>query len=45
MVFDNRRVVAEMGRSPVKFTDYCYPLLKWSLDHEFKYPYREYPVS
>ena len=24
-VFDNSRVVAEMGRSPAPFSQYCYP--------------------
>jgi nucleoside-diphosphate-sugar epimerase len=43
-VFDNRRVVEALGREPPPFTDYCHPLLTWSLEHEFRYPYREYPA-
>ncbi|MHC4577485.1 MAG: SDR family oxidoreductase [Planctomycetota bacterium] len=42
-VFDNRRVVEALGREPTPFTEYCSPLLSWSLEHKFQYPYREYP--
>lgn len=42
-VFDNSRVVAEMGRAPEKFSNYCYPLLRFSRDHHFNYPYRPWP--
>jgi thioester reductase-like protein len=42
-VFDNSRVVAEMGRIPEPFSKYCYPLLKFSRDHHFTYPYRSWP--
>jgi thioester reductase-like protein len=44
-VFDNSRVVAEMGRLPEPFSKYCYPLLRFSRDHHFSYPYREWPAS
>jgi thioester reductase-like protein len=44
-VFENSRVVAEMGRKPEPFSKYCYPLLKFSRDHKFTYPYRDWPVS
>jgi thioester reductase-like protein len=44
-VFDNSRVVAEMGRAPEKFSSYCYPLLRFSRDHHFNYPYRPWPGS
>jgi thioester reductase-like protein len=44
-VFDNSRVVAEMGRAPEPFSKYCYPLLQFSRDHHFSYPYREWPAS
>ncbi len=43
-VFDNSRVVAEMGRVPEPFSKYCYPLLRFSRDHHFTYPYRPWPV-
>lgn len=40
-VFDNSRAVTELGRKPVPFSGYCYPLLKFSRDGKFTYPYRE----
>jgi thioester reductase-like protein len=42
-VFDNSRVVAELGRAPAPFSAYSYPLLKFSREHHFTYPYREWP--
>lgn len=42
-VFDNARAVAAIGRAPAPFTRYCHALLKWSQEHGFRYPYREYP--
>ena len=42
-VFDNSRVVAEMGRKPVPFSKYCYPLLRFSRENNFSYCYREWP--
>jgi hypothetical protein len=42
-VFDNSRVVAEMGRKPVPFSQYCYPLLKFSRETHFVYKYRDWP--
>jgi thioester reductase-like protein len=42
-VFDNTRVVSETGRPPARFSDYCLPLLKFSKEHDFTYPYREWP--
>jgi thioester reductase-like protein len=44
-VFDNTRVVEETGRSPVPFSQYCYPLFKFSKEHRFTYPYRPWPGS
>src|SRR5712691_11779524 len=44
-VFDNSRVVAEMGRAPEPFSRYCYPLLRFSRAHQFSYPYREWIAS
>ncbi len=43
-VFDNSRVVAEMGRAPEKFSKYCYPLLQFSRDYHFSYPYKAWPA-
>src|SRR6266568_1826091 len=42
-VFDNSRVVAELGEAPVKFSTYAYPLLKFSRDHKFRYPAKPWP--
>jgi nucleoside-diphosphate-sugar epimerase len=42
-VFDNTRVVSETGRTPPPFSDYCLPLLKFSKENHFTYPYREWP--
>jgi thioester reductase-like protein len=44
-VFDNSRVVAEMGRTPEPFSKYCYPLLRFSRDHHFTYPYEPWPAD
>jgi len=44
-VFDNRRVVAEMGRKPAPFSQYCFPLLKFSRDNHFQYKYRDRPSA
>jgi len=42
-VFDNSRVVAEIGGAPAPFSKYCFPLLKFSRENHFHYPYREWP--
>jgi thioester reductase-like protein len=42
-VFDNTRIVAEVGRAPAPFSSYCYPLLKFALKGNFTYPYRDWP--
>jgi nucleoside-diphosphate-sugar epimerase len=44
-VFDNARVVAEMGRTPAPFSRYSYPLLKFSREHRFTYPYQKWPSA
>jgi thioester reductase-like protein len=44
-VFDNTRVTTELGRKPVPFSQYSYPLLKFSRDHEFEYPYLPWPAA
>jgi thioester reductase-like protein len=43
-VFDNSRVIAEMGRRPAPFSQYAYPLLRFSRDAKFTYPYRGWPA-
>ena len=44
-VFDNTRVVTETGCTPVPFSEYCLPLLKFSQENNFTYPYREWPSA
>jgi thioester reductase-like protein len=43
-VFDNSRVVAEMGARPEPFSKYCFPLLKFSREAKFAYPYKAWPT-
>jgi long-chain acyl-CoA synthetase len=42
-VFDNSRAIAEMGRKPAPFSEYCFPLLKFSRETHFVYKYRDWP--
>jgi thioester reductase-like protein len=44
-VFDNQRVTAELGKKPVRFSEYCYPLLKFSRENHFAYRYQPWPVA
>ncbi len=44
-VFDNSRVVQEMGEAPAKFSSYAYPLLKFSRANKFKYPAEPWPKN
>jgi thioester reductase-like protein len=44
-VFDNTRVTTELGRKPVPFSQYSYPLLKFSRENEFEYKYRPWPAA
>jgi thioester reductase-like protein len=44
-VFDNTRVTTELGRKPVPFSQYSFPLLKFSRDGNFTYPYQEWPAT
>src|SRR6266851_644576 len=44
-VFDNTRVTKELGKRPVAFSDYCYPLLKFSRENDFAYKFRPWPVA
>jgi thioester reductase-like protein len=43
-VFDNRRVTTELGKKPVSFTEYSYPLLKFSTENNFSYRYQPWPA-
>lgn len=42
-VFDNARVTRELGKKPVPFSEYCYPLLKFGTENEFEYRYQPWP--
>ena len=44
-VFDNTRVVAELGRAPAPFSSYCFPLFRYAKRNRFHYPYREWPAG
>jgi len=44
-VFDNTRVTKELGKNPVAFSEYCYPLLKFSRENDFAYRYRPWPAA
>jgi nucleoside-diphosphate-sugar epimerase len=44
-VFDNTRVTTELGRKPVPFSQYSFPLLKFSREGNFTYPYQEWPAT
>jgi hypothetical protein len=44
-VFDNSRVVEEMGEAPAKFSTYAYPLLQFSRASKFKYPAKPWPAT
>jgi nucleoside-diphosphate-sugar epimerase len=44
-VFDNTRVISELGRKPVPFSEYSFPLLRFSREHNFTYPYQPWPTA
>jgi hypothetical protein len=44
-VFDNTRVTSELGRKPVPFSKYSYPLLKFSRETNFSYRYADWPAQ
>jgi nucleoside-diphosphate-sugar epimerase len=44
-VFDNSRVVGELGKPPAKFSSYAFPLLKFSRENKFRYPAKSWPSS
>ena len=44
-VFDNTRATSELGYKPVPFSQYSVPLLTFSRDHQFQYPYRPWPMA
>src|SRR5438046_10718676 len=44
-VFDNSRVVAELGEEPAKFSAYAAPLLKYCRENKFHFPAKPWPAS
>jgi thioester reductase-like protein len=44
-VFDNTRVVAEMGGHPAPFSQYCYPLLRFAQENRFQYKYMDWATA
>jgi len=44
-VFDNTRVTTELGRKPVPFSRYSFPLLKFSRENNFEYTYQPWPAA
>jgi nucleoside-diphosphate-sugar epimerase len=44
-VFDNSRVVAELGEAPEKFSTYATGLLKFSRNNHFRYPAKPWPTN
>jgi thioester reductase-like protein len=44
-VFDNTRVTSELGRKPIPFSQYSYPLLKFSRESNFSYQYQDWPAK
>ena len=44
-VFENTRVTSELGRKPAPFSEYSYPLLKFSRESNFTYPYQGWPAK
>ncbi len=44
-VFDNQRVVSELGEAPKPFSEYGHSLLRFAFDGNFTYPYKPWPSS
>jgi thioester reductase-like protein len=44
-VFDNTRVTTELKRKPVPFSQYSFPLLKFSRESNFSYKFQEWPAA
>jgi len=42
-VFDNSRVVSELGEAPMPFGDYGSRTMDFAVEHDFTYPYRPWP--
>ena len=44
-VFDNIRVTSELKKKPVPFSQYSFPLLKFSRENNFEYNYAPWPAA
>jgi thioester reductase-like protein len=44
-VFENARVIEEMGEPPAKFSSYAYPLLLFCRKNKFSYPAKPWPAD
>jgi thioester reductase-like protein len=44
-VFDNSRVVEELGEAPAPFSDYAHALLEFAVGGGFRYPYVDWPAD
>jgi thioester reductase-like protein len=44
-VFDNTRIVQELGETPLKFSSYAYRLLEFSRANRFRYPAKPWPEA
>ena len=44
VVFDNTRVVTELGARPTPYADYCVDLYHWAKSVRFEYPYAPLPA-
>ena len=44
-VFDNARVVEELGRTPAPFADYAFALFRFATENNFRYPYVPWPAD
>jgi thioester reductase-like protein len=44
-VFDNRRVVEELGEAPTPFGEYAASVLDFALQNDFQYPYQPWPAG
>jgi thioester reductase-like protein len=44
-VFDNRRVIEELGETPAPFSQYGSAVLDFAVEHDFSYPYEPWPAG
>jgi thioester reductase-like protein len=44
-VFDNTRVITELGRRPIPFSEYSLPLLKFCTENRFQYKFQPWPAG